>query len=70
MTTDDEEKSNGSGNTRRYHDTEDRPRRLRAHILSVLTIISGLYYLAWASYHYDVDHPVMAGLYIAGEAFV
>jgi len=32
---------------RRYHDWQDRPRRLRAQFFSLLTVLSGGVYLAW-----------------------
>lgn len=57
-----------SGQSRRYYDQADRPRRVRMQILSVLTIVFGLLYLGWAVYYHSPEHRGMAVFYILSEA--
>lgn len=56
------------GAIRRYHEAEDRPRRITARILSLLTFLAGLFYLGWSSYYYNPEHPVAAWVLIIAEA--
>jgi cellulose synthase (UDP-forming) len=55
--------------TRRYNDSEDAPRRLKFHVVSILTILMGLFYMAWAVYYHNPEHAVVAWLYLFSEAF-
>lgn len=54
--------------SRRYYDNEDRPRRIKAQLFSVLTILSGYVYIGWCILNYNPRHPVMGWLLIAAEA--
>lgn len=62
------ERIDRSFHSRRYHDNEDRPRRLKAQVLAVLTVLVGMAYLAWASWSYNPDHAVLAWILIVSEA--
>jgi len=55
--------------SRRFNDLEDAPRRIKFRIAATLTIIVGLLYLAWASFHHNDAHPVVAWIYLIAEAF-
>ncbi|MEW6268999.1 MAG: glycosyltransferase family 2 protein [Thermodesulfobacteriota bacterium] len=58
----------GGGRSRRYREAEDRPRRLAAQALSVLTILTGLGYLGWIVFALNPDHLVFGTLFLASEA--
>ncbi|WP_045213707.1 hypothetical protein [Desulfonatronovibrio magnus] len=53
--------------SRRFRDCEDRPRRLKAQIFSVLTIFSGVIYLSWIYNTFNRDYPFAGGLFIFAE---
>jgi cellulose synthase (UDP-forming) len=52
---------------RRHGDREDRVRRLRAQGLAMLTIVTGLAYLAWLSGVIDWSHPLIGGAFLGAE---
>jgi len=52
---------------RRYGEWEDRKRRLRARIYSVLTIGAGLAYFSLLPGSLAWEHPVVSGLFLAAE---
>ena len=52
---------------RRFGDKEDRSRRLKARVLSLLTIASGLVYLVWLPRVLNPEHPLMSGAFLAAE---
>ena len=52
---------------RRYHEAEDRPRRIAARLLSLLTYFTGLFYLGWSVFYYNSEHPVAAWVLIVAE---
>lgn len=54
--------------SRRYFERQDRSRRIRARCLALLTIATGLLYLAWAGTHLDWGHPLVATLFLGAEA--
>lgn len=54
---------------RRYHERLDRPRRIRAHTLAVLTLLSGAGYLVWLSGALAPDHRVLGLTFYGAEAF-
>ena len=47
------------GRKRRYMDQEDRSRRIKAQLLCVLTILTGLGYLGWIIFALNPDHLVL-----------
>jgi cellulose synthase (UDP-forming) len=53
--------------SRRYRDCDDRPRRLKAQILSLLTILSGAGYLIWIFQNYNRDYPFAGGVFFLAE---
>ncbi len=64
-----EESISKPGQSRRYNDSEDAPRRHKFQVAAILTILVGLFYLAWAAYNYNPAHSVAAWLYLFSEAF-
>jgi cellulose synthase (UDP-forming) len=52
---------------RRYKEREDRSRRLKAQIYSLLTVLSGVVYLVWVFRSLDLSHPVAGGLFVFAE---
>lgn len=54
-------------NYRRYGEEADRTRRLLAQGFSLLTLLSGLGYLAWLVWSLDPTHPIVGGLFLAAE---
>src|SRR5690606_24395937 len=56
------------GRQRRYMDREDRARRWKAQSLCVLTIVSGLGYLAWIVFAMNPEHPVLGVGFLLSEA--
>lgn len=52
----------------RYGDREDRRRRLRAQILALITVVSGVIYLSWLYAALNWSHPIMAVAFIGAEA--
>lgn len=55
------------GRARRYMDREDRSRRVKAQALSILTILTGLGYLAWIVFAMNPDHPILGIGFLASE---
>lgn len=53
--------------SRRFRYCDDRPRRLTAQVFSVLTLLSGLAYLAWIIATYNRAHPFAGGVFILAE---
>lgn len=53
---------------RRYYDREDRPRRLRAQLFSLCTLLSGGVYLAWLSQQAWQRQTFPTYLFLAAEA--
>ncbi len=45
----------------------DRKRRLMARFFALLTVLSGTYYLVWATGAVNPAHPLMAGLFLGAE---
>lgn len=56
------------GRHRRYKDAEDRARRLTAQVLSVVTVVTGLGYLAWIVVALNPAHPFVGAGFLASEA--
>ena len=52
---------------RRFSDKEDRSRRLKARVLSLLTLAYGLVYFVWLPRVLNPEHPLMAGAFLAAE---
>jgi len=52
---------------RRYHDWEDRPRRLRAQLFCLLTLVSGGVYLAWLANQAWHQRTVHTAVFLATE---
>lgn len=55
--------------SRRFRDCEDRPRRIAAQILSIMTITCGCGYLTWIFLTYNRDHPIAGTVFFAAELF-
>ena len=53
---------------RRHGDREDRTRRIKARVLSILTLVSGGAYLLWLPNVLNPEHPIMASAFMAAEA--
>ena len=64
----DAARSAQDGKRRRYMDEQDRSRRLKAQILSVFTVITGLGYLAWIVFALNPEHRVIGVGFLASEA--
>ncbi|MGQ9920470.1 MAG: glycosyltransferase family 2 protein [Desulfobacca sp.] len=52
---------------RRYHDWEDRPRRLRAQLFCLLTLVSGGFYLAWLVHQLWQQRTLHIAVFLATE---
>ena len=53
--------------SRRFRDCADKPRRMKAQFLSILTILIGGYYLYWVSVAVNRSYPVVAFFFILAE---
>lgn len=58
----------GEARFRRYHDREDRPRRVRTQIYALLTLLAGGCYLYWSVAHLNPDYPGWSALFLSLEA--
>lgn len=56
------------GRARRYRDREDRARRLKAQLMCLLTIVTGLGYLAWIVFAMNPEHPLLGIGFLMAEA--
>jgi cellulose synthase (UDP-forming) len=56
------------GRQRRFKEAEDRPRRLRAQTLSVLTVVTGLGYLGWIVFAINPEHRAFGAAFFVSEA--
>src|SRR5689334_22867220 len=56
------------GRKRRFMDQEDRSRRIKAQVLCVVTIVTGLAYLGWIVFALNPAHPVLGIGFLASEA--
>jgi cellulose synthase (UDP-forming) len=52
---------------RRFGEREDRPRRIKARVFSLLTLLSGALYLLWLSRNLNWAHPGMATTFYLAE---
>src|SRR5215469_15666204 len=52
---------------RRYLEREDRARRIRAQLFSLLAILSGLLYLAWIAAAINPEHRWIGGAFVFAE---
>jgi glycosyltransferase involved in cell wall biosynthesis len=53
---------------RRFGELADRPRRIRAQILALLTFATGSFYLVWIAGELNPAHPILGALFWASEA--
>lgn len=53
--------------SRRFRDCEDRPRRIKAQVFSILTILTGLLYLYWVYTGVNREHAVVAFFFWLAE---
>ena len=51
----------------RFGDIEDRRRRLRAQMLALATVVSGVTYLSWLWSALNWAHPIIAGAFVGAE---
>lgn len=58
---------NATCSSLRYRDCEDRPRRIKAQLFAVLTILIGLFYLYWVYAAVNRDHAVVAFFFWLAE---
>jgi len=56
------------GRKRRFMDQEDRSRRIKAQVLCVVTIVTGLGYLGWIVFALNPAHPLLGIGFLASEA--
>jgi cellulose synthase (UDP-forming) len=56
------------GRKRRFMDQEDRSRRIKAQVLCVVTIVTGLGYLGWIVFALNPAHPFLGVGFLASEA--
>jgi cellulose synthase (UDP-forming) len=57
------------GRDRRFYAAEDAPRRTKAIVLAFITLLCGVYYLYWLTLTLNTEHPILAVLFFAAEAF-